>query len=688
MTAMMPVSKLLALRMPMQMSMKLPMNISMGLPIRLLLGLLFIQSFTVAAMPIEQQRKVYLEARQALTAGHIKQFKRLAGSIQDYPLYPYLLHDYMRPRLWKMADDDIIRFLKRYDDLPMAARVRRAWLRVLAKRGRWSAYLDNYTPQTDISLQCYQLQARIKTGREAYLLEDARTIWLVGVSQPPQCDAAFAKLYHSELMTDELIWQRITLAMDKGNIALAGFLSRKLPEQQQRWMQRWISVHHNPDKGMRNIRYQDTPVSRAILVHGMRRLTQISIDKAIARWAAIKDQYAFSREQINAVEKVLALRATARHHPAAIRLLDQLDKRLIDADLFQWRLRAALQQEDWLMLKNWTSGAAPNDEINTRWLFWHARALQIMGDEPQARKIFAKIARERDYYGFRAADRLQSRYHLNHHPLPEDLEAWHQVMQRPALIRAHELYLLGQNSSARREWQHDLKSMTTYQMQIAANIAASWGWHDRAILTLGKAKAYDDLVLRFPLPYQGRIQQYAEKRALDLAWMYALVRAESAFIEKVRSPAGALGLMQVMPETGKETAKSIGYQQFHTTMLLDEEHNVAIGSAYLQHMFKHFQQNYVLATAAYNAGPGNVARWLPKHQCEDPEIWIEKIPFSETRKYVRRILYYASIYDWRLRQQIIPLGQRMQHSIPTKKQLVAKLACSRPADHTVASITP
>ncbi|MGI9229806.1 MAG: transglycosylase SLT domain-containing protein [Gammaproteobacteria bacterium] len=646
----------------------------------LLLCLLIAPVFSLAAMSLEQQRQVYLDAGKALKAGRIDSFKKLAGSIEGYPLYPYLLYDYMRPRLRQVRDEELAGFLEQYDDLPVTAELHKTWLNVLARRKRWDVFLKYYVPQEDVALQCRQLQARMYSGGDDSLLEDIRAVWLAGESLPPVCDSAFARLYKSELMNNELVWQRIKLAMDKNNVSLAQYLSRKLSKTERARMKKWVALHHNPDRWTRNINYADDDVSRAMILHGMRRLTRVSIDKTVARWNELKGRYDFSQEQIDSLDKYLAARAAAKLNPKAITLLHNLDDDLIDERMFQWRLRTALHEKDWHIVKEWTLPPAPDARLESRRLFWQARALYALNETEPALAIFTDLSKGRGYYAFRAADHLGLEYDFGHRPLPEDPAAWEETTQHPFMLRAREFYLLKKTRHARREWDYGLDTLSPKQMQIAAAIAGDWGWYDRAIITLGRAQAYDNLTLRFPLLFEKRIKQYADKRDVDLSWMYSVVRAESAFMVQVRSPAGALGLMQVMPRTGRLTARSIGYRRFNKSMLLTEKHNVAIGSAYLRQMLDQFNHNHVLATAAYNAGPHNIMRWLPKKMCTDPEIWIETIPFKETRQYVRRILYYASIYDWRLQRDIVPVAKRIQ-SIPTRKQLVAKLHCEDPTNY-------
>lgn len=621
---------------------------------------------------LNEQRKLYRSASKALKAGKLKTFESIAAQITGYPLYPYLRYDYLSRRLWKVKNQEIKDFLDQYSDLPRAKDLRRSWLKMLAKRQKWQTYVDNYTQQSDKTLQCYQLIARMKTGNKSYLLEDIRTVWLDGESLPPQCDPAFALLYKSELMNDELVWQRIRLAMDNRKTGLAQYLSRRLGADKKIWADRWLAIYHNPSRGTNKPSYADDEVAREILLYGIHRLLRQNIDRALQRWENLKDSYSFTETEISEVDVALAARAARKKHKKAKLLLDAVQADAIDEKMLHLRLRTALADLDWDRIVAWTQSEPADEKIRLRWYYWRARALEQTGNVAAAREIYTWLAKERDYYGFLAADQLGIEYSMNYHPLPEDLEEWEKLNNLPAFQRARELRILGSQYSARREWHHALPHLTSYQKQIAASIAANWGWHDRAIITLAKAELYDDLVTRFPLPYSKTIRQFSTMRNIDLAWMYALIRAESAFMEEVRSPAGALGLMQVMPATGKLTAKNIGLRNYNTAQLKQSGKNVRIGSAYLKQMHKSFNENKVLATAAYNAGPTNVKRWLPKKNCVEADVWIEQIPFTETRKYVRRILYFASVYDWRLKQPVTTVKERMSEVQPKKLMLAGK----------------
>ena len=618
-----------------------------------------------SAATLKEQRQQYLDAKKALKAGKLKTFAALSENLKNYPLYAYLRYNYLRPRLHKIDDAEIKDFIHSYPDFISIDSLKRSWLKQLFKQGKWQTFLDNYTPQKELKLRCQQLQARINTSNYTYLLEDTRTLWLTGKSLPPQCDTAFARLYKSELMTNELVWERIQLAMESGNTGLVNYLSKRLDKDYKYWAKQWVAMHHNPSVGTKNPQYPDTAIAREILLYGIKRLARQNITRSLSNWQTLQNNYDFIPVEIDDVNLVITVRAAKNKHPKAAELLDNLNPALDSDEIFHWRLRTALKSNDWQRLYRWTKDEPPEIEsVKYRWIYWRGRALEKIGDIEKANESYASIADQRDYYGFLAADRIGAEYKMNHYPLPEDLEAKNKIAHMPGIRRARELFVLYGDYRARREWQHALRSMTNYQKQIAAQLASEWGWYDRAIFAMAAAHAYDDLELRFPITYLDEIEKYATKRNLDTGWIFALMRSESAFMEKVKSPAGALGLMQIMPATGRLTARKIGMKKFRTSDLLIAKKNIAIGTAYMKQMQDKFNGNQILATAAYNAGPGQSVKWSPKKGCKDPDIWVEQIPFNETRAYVKRVIFYASIYDWRLGHKIIPLKQRMSAIYP------------------------
>lgn len=643
--------------------------------------MLFGHSVSAITVTIEKQRVQYLKAKKALQAGHIQSFKKIPKTLQTYPLYPYLYYQYLSRSLHKVDVLEIQKFIQLYPDFFLTDKLQSKWFAQLARQKKWRIFLDNYVSQNDKKLSCLQLQARIETNDLVYLLEDTRTLWLSGESLPAQCDIAFSWLYKSDLMTNELVWQRIWLAIAEKNIGLANYLERYLDKNNQQWFQRWRKAHSMPLSVLKTAQYADIPVAREILLYAVKRIANRSINDALHYWIPLQEAYSFMTSQVDEISLLIAIRAAKTKHSDALQLLDNLNVALNDKDVFYWRLRIALKNKDWQKLYEWTKNFPPDIEsIRYSWLYWRARALEEMGEHEKANISYALIAKKRDYYGFLAADRINATYAMRNHALPEDIAGKKRVENLPSVRRAKELFALyGNDYRARLEWNHAVKSMTNYQQQLAARLVSEWDWHDRAIYTLGLAKAFDDLTIRFPLLYRDDIEKYSVKRDLDVSWMFALMRAESAFIEKIKSPAGAMGLMQVMPQTGKLVAKKIGLKNFHVNDLLVAKKNIQIGSAYMQEMQKKFFGSYLLASAAYNAGPSRINRWLAKNNCQHPDIWVELIPFNETRSYVKRVLFYANVYDWLLQTEAVSLTDRLAIATAdnTKKQAKMIRNCLR-----------
>jgi soluble lytic murein transglycosylase len=272
--------------------------------------------------------------------------------------------------------------------------------------------------------------------------------------------------------------------------------------------------------------------------------------------------------------------------------------------------------------------------------------LEATGQEKDAQRFYREAAKQRDYYGFLAADRMKLPYQLNNNPLEASAKQLAAIEKIPAIQRARELYILGRIQDGRSEWQYAMAGFDDKALKTAALLAHGWDWHHQVILTLAQAKYWDDLGLRFPLPYREQIVTHAGNNKINPAWVYAVIRQESAFQKDARSPAGALGLMQIMPATGRRIARTLEVNLPSQYRLLDTDLNIRFGTHYLRYTLDKFQDNPVLATAAYNAGPGRVTQWLREDTSPiSADIWAETIPFLETRKYVQRVMEYTVIYS-------------------------------------------
>lgn len=609
---------------------------------------------------LDRQREQYLQAEAALKNGRDAGYRELKASLTDYPLYPYLEYQELQRKLDSANPKQMRKFLERYRGQPVATLLRASWLHRLGQARQWDNFLSFYTPQSSVTLQCYNVRARLQKGDRKAALKDTLELWLVGHSQPDACDPAFDQLYESNMIDSDLIWQRIRLAFAEQKSSLAGYLAKRLSAEDRRWVKRWQDAHRRPTAAIKaDWAEQDTPLVREILVHALQRLARHKPDQAWKHWQTLSASHKFSAQQEGEVLKRIALSGALDREPVAAEWMAGVPEQATDSDIRQWRIRLALFLNDWTGALHWLDQLTPEEARSDNWRYWRARALDETGARGDAYTEYAHLSNERTYYGFLASDQLQRPYQMNDQRTPFDKEALEELERQPDIRRAHELYLLGKRLDGRREWFYATRNMSGDKLKLAAVLAHRWGWHDRAIISATQANHWSDLTLRFPLPHRESILASAGRYEVDPGLIYGVIRQESIFMEDAVSSVGALGLMQLMPATGKQTARALNIRYRSNQALLRSDQNIQLGSAYLNRLMTRYNGSPVLAAAAYNAGPHRVARWLPTEGDMDAALWAELIPFRETRKYVRRVLAYATIFDWRLEQPLTRLSARL-----------------------------
>lgn len=614
-----------------------------------------------------RQRERFLEAYEAGLRGQTARARKAVEPLADYVLAPYLDYAILKGRLDEANADEVGAFIERHGDTPLDWRMRVAWLHELAAREEWEAYLDWYRDTADITLRCHHATARLRTGDAAGLAPAVTELWLAGRSQPDACDPVFDWLYGTGRVTHHLRYERVVRALESGSYGLARWLADKLPAERRVWYLRWRQMIVSPERTLEAARrWQDTAEARRIVLYGLRRLGRTDEgEKAWRAYRAAAERFSFTDEERGVLMRQLALDAATDYHDDALDHLDAVPGAYVNASVRQWRVRAALQRRDWPAVLEAIGRLTPAERSAPRWRYWRARALAATGSADAARSVYAELASETGYYGFLAADRIGASYRFEGESLSVPPERLKGVDARPAMGRALELFQVGLTLSARREWHLALEGADRETLRAAALLAARAEWHDRAILALADTADWRVYELRFPVAHESLLESNARHHGLDLSWLYGLIRAESSFITDARSPAGALGLMQIMPGTGRRVARDSGSEWQGSGELLSPERNVALGTAYLARLFKRYRGNMVLATAAYNAGPENVDRWIEENEPDDPAVWAETIPFHETRDYIQRVLAYSAVYDWRLGRKVLRLADRMPAHPPT-----------------------
>ena len=628
-------------------------------------------SYASSNSALEQQRTTFQQAQKALQKKDFTHFNQLKKQLGNYPLRHYLEYRYLRSKLHQSSPDAIAQFIEKNNEAFYAPRLRNIWLDHLAKSRQWGLYLKHYQNPQSSARQCTRLRALIATGQHLKALADIPPLWLVGKSQHKNCDFAFQYWQGKGKLTDKLRWQRLTLALQNQQFSLANYLAKSVKDTSaaKQLISRWQKMQYTPLAQLQQLpkeatRYKKSTwldhdmMNKHIVQYGLAKLSRKSTEKAFRQWQRLAPHYTFSRQQKHDIQANIANRAALNRQDNTLSFFGDLPNE-------PWRVRAALWQQDWHAVKKAIKSLGLEEQETNRWQYWLARSHASLGKQHQADKIYYKLMLDRDYYGFLAADKLGKKYQMNHQSLAFKQSRLEAFSQRRDIAHLHEFYVLNMSLASRQQAYYLKQKLPKRELEMLATLAHQWGWHNQTIALLGKAQSWNDLNLRFPVVYEQKMIQAGRNTKLDPSWLLGVARQESAFNPKARSPVGARGLMQLMPATGKAIAKQIKQPLKGLSELVNPGRNIQLGSAYLRHVYNAKQKNPVLATASYNAGPHRIARWLPKKTLP-ADIWIENIPFNETRKYTANVISYAAIFDYQRQRSITPLFKRMPAIEPKK----------------------
>ena len=283
--------------------------------------------------------------------------------------------------------------------------------------------------------------------------------------------------------------------------------------------------------------------------------------------------------------------------------------------------------------------------------YWAGRVRLELGDTAAAEEYLERVMREQpvDYYAVVAADILGIPYELD---VPEGEAPYEPAWLSDGLRRLDALTEAGLERGADAEIDH-LSDLAQEGRRVRLRLAEALIERGRTIdgINLGWAilddgGGWDRHLLRvtFPFPYRDLVRMEAEEWGIDPIMMAAMIRQESAFKADIVSRAGAIGLMQVMPPTGAELARTHGPRPFTEGALSQPEVNLHLGAAFFGDMSARYDNDLPLVLSAYNAGPTRATRWRNYPEVSDPYRFTERIPINETRGYVKSVRRNLGLY--------------------------------------------
>ncbi len=568
---------------------------------------------------------------------------RLEAELDDnHPLEAYLEFHRVRAGLPELSPEKVQAYAERYSDSPLPGDIRDIAIVAYGQAKRWDALLEvSEKPPGAVALQCYFYQAKLANGDDSALQEAAR-LWAHGSSRPTACDPLFEAAREAGIIDAEAIWERQRLAFEAGNYSLMRYLNRSLEGSKFETAGNWLKkVYRSPEELDDLPRQLSEEHQEALREAGLYRW--IYTDTIAARkWFEEHETTITKEEARQSLGRRLAWYSTIRGIEENREWLDSWLESHSDLELLSQRARRAVIEQNWQAAAHWIAKLPEQEQSDSRWQYWQARALEATGKEDTARELLQQAAQGRNFFAFLAADRLGEPYRFSDEPYSAPA-----AFESPAAVaRVKLLQEMEEDSAAHREWLWLLWHSDEDQQRALADYALKQQWYSLAVEASIQSKSWNTLAWRFPPAYRSQFEKEGLENELDPWLAMAVSRRESAFNPRARSGVGASGLMQLMPATARNVARAADQQRPTQAMLFDQNVNIGLGTRYLAELLEQFNGNRLLALAAYNAGPHRIDNWLAEEEDKGvpADVWVESIPFRETRDYVQAVLTYRVLF--------------------------------------------
>jgi soluble lytic murein transglycosylase len=585
----------------------------------------------------------FLAARDAFRAGDAAKLTMYANRLQNSPLEVYTAYYQLRMQLDTATTEQVQVFLARPNDTPLIDRLRAEWLKSLGKTQQWELFDKEYSKliNDDSQLHCYFMQSGLRTQQQA-ILHQVHDLWLTTDDVSESCAVLFETAITAGSISGQEIWQKMQQALQTDNILLARSLINLLPGHPVSSKMLDLTIE-NPVKFLKKPLLTNK-FQRAMSLFALQRLARLSCDLASAQWTGLSPH--FSVDEQHYFFGRLGYEAARKHDPRAVEWFKLAGDTPLNAQQAAWRVRAALREQNWTNVLSYIDAMSPAQRKESCWQYWRARALLAAGKRKDAQLIFVPLSAESTFYGQLAEQELGDTPVLS--AVTQDFQPGEQELldmeKFPGVQRTIALYRMNLRTDALREWSWLVRNFNDKELLTAAEIARRHEMYDRAINTAERTVQIHDFSLRYLAPYRKAMSEYIRENNLDESWVYGLMRQESRFVTSARSGVGAAGLMQIMPSTARWIAKKLGLKDYSLSLLHQLDTNLKMGTYYMKNMLSSLDNSPVLASAAYNAGRSRALRWRADTPLEGA-IYIETIPFEETRDYVKKVMsntvYYA-----------------------------------------------
>ncbi|MFQ0995108.1 murein transglycosylase [Gilliamella sp. BG2] len=617
----------------------------------LIINLLF--TGNIYADSYQKGRENYQKWLNSYQSLNFEEQQTLLSTIKDYPLYPYAAVQFFQSNIKIVSPQMVSDFINQYNNFPLTASLTQSYLSELSNRQDWNSIVS-FPKDNSILSNCRYQYALLQQGNNEVAFSSVESLWMTGKELPSACDPLLDAWAQAGKRTANLILLRIELAIDANNLKLAKHLANLLDDNYKTTKINLLAVLNNPKKledFSKNIKASS--FTKKVVLSSFPRLVKADMNLAAALLPKLVKQQTLSKAEQVALQKSLAnsyFKNSATDEQ--IKWRDSYIAKYHDTTLVEKRIRLAIDSYNFTDIGYWIAQLSPEDQLKEDWQYWQARVLLNNNKKSEANKILQTLTTKRGFYGMISAQTLNQPYSINNQSpkiTPSEISTLKSKYDnQPYVKRINELRYLGMLSESSYEWRYMLNNQKNKNEYLAlSQYALQKGWGDLSIQATIAGKLWNNWTERLPIMYKDLYNNALKDKAIGLSYALAISRQESALDTTVKSPVGASGLMQLMPATAKETAKKVNSLTYiSSAQLFDPQTNIQLGTTYLNTAYLQNDKNRILSSAAYNAGPNNVKRWLKKSNGKlDAVAFIDSIPFTETRNYVKNVLVYDYIYQ-------------------------------------------
>jgi soluble lytic murein transglycosylase len=565
-------------------------------------------------------------------------------SISSFASQQYLqkfnTYQYWYTHLPPSYHPEIVKFINQPG--PLAQQLRNKWLSLLGEKKNWTLYAQYYRPTNITSLQCYAATAYWKLNLKDKAVQIVNPLWLSGHPQPNACNEIFHLLNQNPNWHARYWRLRIIKALDSKELLLARQLLNRGQHVDQIASSNFWRLHNQPEFFMR---LPNGPWKGEQTLYALKRLVELNRKSALHFYQLAQTRHLLSADQNQKYIAHQALFAFMRDDKQASTWMARLNKAYYTPVLLEWQMRNAILHQQWSKVA-YAIHQQPKPYQPDQ-MYWLAQAENHLNLKTQSQMRLKQLSKQRNYYGFLASRQLHQA------PSFQENASCRQILlpyeYQPILNEINRLYrtnTLGRAAQMLNDFILELPQ--NEKCALVQWVANTLNWPTEAIALSNQPALFNQISVRFPTKYAQFIIRRAQQVHLDPAFVYAIIRQESAFHPSIVSPVGARGLMQMMPKTAKLITRN-----YHIPYRLDAElftpyKNIEIGTQYLAHLSNLFGRHPLLVAAAYNAGPQAVHRWIKQYPSKDIEAWIDTLPWRETRNYLKNIISFQVIYQHRL----------------------------------------